>query len=78
MPLAFPMKEQIEAIQSEALAQISAAADERALDDARIAVLGKRGTLTLVAAGIKDVPKENKASVGQLLNAARTAMPSFR
>ena len=68
------MKEQIEAIQTEALAQISAAADERALDDARVAVLGKKGTLTLVAAGIKDVPKEDKAAVGQLLNAARTAI----
>ncbi|MES2477382.1 MAG: phenylalanine--tRNA ligase subunit alpha, partial [Verrucomicrobiota bacterium] len=68
------MKEQIEAIQTEALAQISAAADERSLDDARVAVLGKKGTLTLVAAGIKDVPKEDKAAVGQLLNAARTAI----
>ena len=68
------MKEQIEAIQTEALAQITAAADERALDDARVAVLGKKGTLTLVAAGIKDVPKEDKAAVGQLLNAARTAI----
>ena len=68
------MKEQIEAIQSQALAQITAAADERALDDARVVVLGKKGTLTLAAAGIKDVPKENKAAVGQLLNAARTAI----
>ena len=68
------MKEQIEAIQTGALAQIAVAGDERSLDDARVAVLGKKGTLTLVAAGIKDVPKEDKASVGQLLNAARTAI----
>ncbi|NJM38044.1 MAG: phenylalanine--tRNA ligase subunit alpha, partial [Akkermansiaceae bacterium] len=66
------MKEQIEAIQTDALAQISAATDERSLDDARVAVLGKKGTLTLAAAGIKDVPKEDKAAVGQLLNAARS------
>jgi len=70
----FPMKEQIEAIQTEALAHITAAGDERALDDARVAVLGKKGRLTLVAAGIKDVPKDDKAAVGQLLNAARTAI----
>ena len=68
------MKVQIEAIQSEALAQIAAASDERSLDDARVFSLGKKGTLTLVAAGIKDVPKEDKAAVGQLLNAARTAI----
>ena len=65
------MKEQIEAIQTEALAQITLAGDERSLDDARVAVLGKKGTLTLAATGIKDVPKEDKAAVGQLLNAAR-------
>ncbi|MFD0892318.1 phenylalanine--tRNA ligase subunit alpha [Luteolibacter ambystomatis] len=68
------MKEQIDSIQAEALAAIAAAADERSLDDARVAVLGKKGTLTLAAAGIKDVPKEDKAAVGQLLNAARTVI----
>src|SRR6478752_5542487 len=73
-PHPIPMKEQIEAIQTEALAQITTAGDERSLDDARVAALGKKGTLTLVAAGIKDVPKEDKAAVGQLLNAARTAI----
>jgi phenylalanyl-tRNA synthetase alpha chain len=74
MPLGFPMKEQIPAIQSDALAQIANAADERSLEDVRVAVLGKKGTLTLVAAGMKDVPKEEKAEVGQLLNAARAAI----
>ena len=67
------MKEQIDSIQSEALAAIAAADNERALDDARVAVLGKKGTLTLASAGIKDVPKEDKAAVGQLLNAARSS-----
>jgi phenylalanyl-tRNA synthetase alpha chain len=67
----FPMKEQIPAIQTEALAQIAAASDERSLEEVRIGVLGKKGSLTLAAAGMKDVPKEDKAEVGQLLNAAR-------
>ncbi|HSP44074.1 MAG TPA: phenylalanine--tRNA ligase subunit alpha [Luteolibacter sp.] len=68
------MKEQIPAIQSEALAQIASVTDERSLDEVRVAVLGKKGTLTQAAAGMKDVPKEEKAEVGQLLNAARTAI----
>ena len=68
------MKDQIPAIQSAALAQIVQASDIRALEEARIATLGKKGTLTLAAAGMKDVPKEDKAEVGQLLNAARTAI----
>ena len=68
------MKEQIPAIQSEALAQIAAATDERSLEDARVAVLGKKGSLTLAASGMKDLPKEEKANVGLLLNAARGAV----
>ncbi|MCX6877583.1 MAG: phenylalanine--tRNA ligase subunit alpha [Verrucomicrobia bacterium] len=68
------MKEQIGFIQTDALTQIAAADTERTLDDARVAVLGKKGTLTQAAAGIKTVPPEDKAAVGQLLNAARAAI----
>lgn len=68
------MKDQIPTIQTEAIALIEAAADARALEDARVAVLGKKGSLTVAAAGMKDVPKEDKAEVGQLLNAARQAI----
>lgn len=68
------MNEQIASIQTEALDRIAAAADERSLEDARVAVLGKKGTLTLAGAAIKDVPKEEKAAFGQSLNAARTAI----
>jgi phenylalanyl-tRNA synthetase alpha chain len=68
------MNEQIASIQSSALELIAAAADTRALDDARVAVLGKKGTLTLAGALIKDVPNEEKAAFGQSLNAARTTI----
>lgn len=68
------MNESIASIQAEALARISAAAEERSLEDARVAVLGKKGALTLAGAAIKDVPKEEKAAFGQALNAARTAI----
>lgn len=70
------MKDQIEAIQVEALAHIAAATDPRALEDARVAVLGKKGTLTEVSAGMRDVPKEDKAAIGALLNTARGAITS--
>ncbi|MCF7731661.1 MAG: phenylalanine--tRNA ligase subunit alpha [Akkermansiaceae bacterium] len=68
------MNESIGSIQTAALAQIAAATDVRTLDDARVAVLGKKGTLSLAAAGIKEVPPQEKAAFGQLLNAARTAI----
>jgi phenylalanyl-tRNA synthetase alpha chain len=70
------MKDQIPSIETEALAQIASANDARSLEDVRVAVLGKKGTLTVAAAGMKDVPKEDKAEVGQLLNAARGAITS--
>lgn len=70
------MNEQIASIQSSALELIAAAANARALDDARVAVLGKKGTLTLAGALIKDVPNDQKAAFGQSLNSARTAITS--
>ncbi|MBB5352314.1 phenylalanyl-tRNA synthetase alpha chain [Haloferula luteola] len=68
------MKEKIDAIQAEALARIAAADDARTLEEARVGILGKKGTLTEVSAGMRDVPKEQKAEIGQLLNASRSAI----
>jgi hypothetical protein len=68
------MKDQIEAIQTEAFACIAAAADPRALDEVRVAVLGRNGSLTEISAGMRDLPKEDKAAVGALLNTARNAI----
>ena len=68
------MKDEIASIQEEALAAIAAAATEQALDEARVSTLGKKGRLTAASAGLKDLPKEEKPAMGQLLNAARTAI----
>ena len=64
------MKQEIEKIQADALAAISAAGDEKSLDDARVAFLGKKGQLTAASAGMRDLSKEDKPVVGQLLNVA--------
>jgi phenylalanyl-tRNA synthetase alpha chain len=68
------MNESLAAIQADALARIAAAADARTLDDARVATIGKKGTLSQAAAAIKDVPPDGKAAYGQALNAARAAI----
>lgn len=70
------MKEQIAKIETEALATLAAVKDARELEEARISILGKKGTLTLATAGMKDVPKEEKPLMGQLLNAARQSIMS--
>jgi phenylalanyl-tRNA synthetase alpha chain len=68
------MKEEIELIQTDALTAIAAAGDEQALDDARIAFLGKKGRLTAASAGMKSLSKDEKPVIGQLLNTARGAI----
>jgi phenylalanyl-tRNA synthetase alpha chain len=68
------MQDEIREIESEALAAISEVADGQSLEEARIAFLGKKGRLTAASAGMKTLSKEEKPVVGQLLNAARTAI----
>lgn len=55
---------------------IAQAGDAKSLEDARVFVLGKKGSLTNLSMGMKDVPKEEKAEVGALLNDARAAITS--
>ncbi len=68
------MKEEIARIEAEALNALASVKDARDLEEVRVSVLGRKGTLTLVSAGMKDVPKEEKPLIGQLLNAARQAI----
>jgi phenylalanyl-tRNA synthetase alpha chain len=68
------MKDEILRVQNEALAMIHAANDERSLDEARVVSLGKKGSLTALSMAMKDVPKEQKVEIGQLLNGARAAI----
>lgn len=68
------MKEKLEAIKAEALAKINEAKDLDALNDIKVAVLGKKGELTAVLKGMKDVPAEERPMVGQMVNEARSAI----
>ena len=70
------MKEQIAQVQAAAMQTIANAASMKELEQARVAILGKKGTLTQVQQGMKDVPKEDKPAVGALLNAARVEITS--
>lgn len=49
------MQEQIDRLRSESLAAIAAAADEAALEAVRVAVLGRKGSLTGLLRGLKDL-----------------------
>ncbi|MBK1791533.1 phenylalanine--tRNA ligase subunit alpha [Persicirhabdus sediminis] len=68
------MKQEIETIQAEALSAIGAAENQAQLEEARIAILGKKGKLTGAAAGMRHLSKEEKPAAGQMLNEARQAI----
>lgn len=65
------MKEQLNQIKEEALVLIENAADLDALNEIRVSVLGKKGSLTAVLKSMKDVPAEEKPKVGQMVNETR-------
>ncbi len=68
------MDTQLEQVRAEALAAVNAAADETALEVARVKFLGQSGVLTGLSKGMKDVSKEDKPRIGKLLNEVRAAL----
>lgn len=65
------MKERLEAIREQAIAKIKDAKDISVLNDVRVEILGKKGQLTEVLKGMKDVAPEDRPKVGQLVNDTR-------
>ncbi|MCI9130264.1 MAG: phenylalanine--tRNA ligase subunit alpha [Eggerthellaceae bacterium] len=66
--------EELDSLQHDVLARIKAAEDTAALEEIRVSVLGKSGTLTAHLRNMGSVPKEQKAEVGRALNEARQAV----
>jgi phenylalanyl-tRNA synthetase alpha chain len=67
---------ELDALQTEALAAIPSAADETTLEALRVQYLGKKGSVTTLSAGMKDVPVEQKKAVGAKLNEVRIGITS--
>lgn len=66
------MKEKLNQIREKAIEQIQAAGELDKLNDVRIRFLGKKGELTAVLKGLKDVSQEERPKVGQLVNETRS------
>ena len=65
------MREKLEQIRNEALKRIEEAGALDVLNDVRVSFLGKKGALTAVLKGMKDVAPEDRPKVGQLVNETR-------
>lgn len=68
------MKEKLEQIKTDALARIEEAGALEKLNDIRVAYLGKKGELTSVLKGMKDVAPEDRPRVGQMVNDVRALL----
>lgn len=68
------MQKDIEHIRDKALAALNEASDLSALDQVRVSVLGKKGSMTAVLRGMKDLSAEERPLAGKLVNQAKSAI----
>lgn len=68
------MKEQLQHIKDEALKQIQASDILEKLNEVKVNFLGKKGELTSVLKGMKDVAPEDRPKIGQMVNETREAI----
>lgn len=66
--------ENIEKLKAELSAEIEAAANLKALDEARVAITGKKGRLTEMMKGLGALPLEEKIEAGKKLNVLKSEL----
>lgn len=71
------MKEMLKQIRDDAMKMIQEADVPSALNDAKVKFLGKKGQLTSVLKGMKDVPPQERPQVGQMINEVREEIEAF-
>jgi len=64
----------VQAIQEEALREIRAAAEAADLERLRVKFLGRKGSITLILRGLKDLAPDLRRQVGQEANQAKQAL----
>ena len=68
------MKEKLEALQNSGLTEIREASDLKALEDLRVKFLGKKGEITELMKGMKDLSNEERPLIGKLVNDVKDAL----
>src|SRR5215211_2200004 len=68
------MKDRIDELQAQGTAAIAAAPDTAALEDARIAYLGRKAELPNLLRGVAQLAPEDRGAVGRAANEARKAL----
>jgi phenylalanyl-tRNA synthetase alpha chain len=68
------MNDSLEALQGEVLARIQQTRSETEIEQLRVEVLGRKGRLTLLLRGLKDLPAEERPRAGTALNELRRSI----
>ena len=68
------LKEELEELRDDTLAKIENAQSSDALEEVRIAVLGKKGSLTAALRSMRELPKEERPVIGKVTNEVRDAV----
>ena len=71
------MKDKLQAIREEALKQIRESNRLDKLNEVRVSFLGKKGELTAVLKGMKNVDPKERPFIGQMVNETREAIEEF-
>ena len=70
------MLSQLDSLKTEALTALDTLSDEAAMEAFRVDYLGKKGKLTALSGGMREVPADLKKEVGAKLNEVRDAITS--
>jgi len=68
------VKEKIEQIKQKSIEEIKALKDSKALEELKIKYLGKKGELTSVLRGMKDLTAEERPVIGELVNNVKSTL----
>ena len=68
------MIEELKALLAAALEEIRSLTTDTALEECRVKYLGRKGSVTLLSGGMRDVPADAKAATGAALNETRTGI----
>lgn len=68
------MRQELERLRTEAIQEIQTAGDSGSLNEIRVKVLGKKGTLTSILRGMGRLAPEERPKIGELANRVRTEL----
>lgn len=71
------MQNDLKTLKEQALEKLAESHDERELQNAKVQFLGKKGRLTAILRGMKDISGEDRPKIGALANKIRTQIEAF-